>query len=86
MPVALASLSEGLMIAIVALGTEHPGRLSIFCHAVAAEIGKMRGKRSALRPVTDHAGFDHRDARSAGQSPRRREARGATPAKGAVLA
>jgi hypothetical protein len=59
MPVALASLSEGLMIAIVALGTEHPGLFAVLGHAVAAEIGKMRGKRGALRPMTNHAGFNH---------------------------
>ena len=84
MPVALAPLSEGLMIDIVALGTEHPGLFAVLGHAVAAEIGKMRGKRGALHAVTHDTGLDHRDARSVGQSPCRREARGAATAKGAV--
>ena len=72
MPVLRAPLSESPMIDIVALGAEHPGRIAILGHAVAAEIGEMGGKGCAFRPVTNHAGFDHRDARPVGHSPRRR--------------
>ena len=72
MPVLRAPLSESPMIDIVALGAEHPGRIAVLGHAVAAEIGEMGGKGCAFRPVTNHAGFDHCDARPVGHSPRRR--------------
>ena len=67
MPVLLAPLSESLMIDIIALSAEHPGRIAILGHAVAAEIGEMGGKRRALHAMTHDPGFDHRDARPVGQ-------------------
>jgi hypothetical protein len=62
MSVVVTPLSEGFMISIVAVSAKHPGRIAILCYAVAAEIGKMRGKRRALRPMTNHAGFNHNAA------------------------
>ena len=84
MPVVLAPLSENPMIDLIALSAKHPGRITIFGHAVAAEIGEMGGKRRALHPMTHDPGFDHRGARLVSHSPRRREARGAASAKGSL--
>jgi hypothetical protein len=78
-------LRKDFLIGIVALGTEHPGLFAVLGHAVAAEIGKMRGKRGALHAVTYDPGLDHRRAGSLCYSPRRCEARGATPAESAGL-
>jgi hypothetical protein len=59
------------MIDLIALSPKHPGRITIFGHAVTAEIGEMGGKRRALHAVTHDPSFDHRGARPVGQISRR---------------
>ena len=78
MPVLFAPLCKSSMIDLIALSPEHPGRITIFGHAVTAESGEINGKRRALHAMTHDPSIEHRDARPVGQISCRREARGST--------
>ena len=62
MPVLLAPLCKNPIIDLITLSGKHPSRITIFGHAVAAEISEMGGKRPALHVMTHDPSFDHRDA------------------------
>ncbi|MCY1308318.1 hypothetical protein D9M70_583160 [compost metagenome] len=58
MPVAVASLSEGLRVRRIAIRAEHTGFLPVAGHALAPQISEMSGKRCTAAAEPYHPRLD----------------------------
>src|SRR5208283_5160254 len=84
MPVVPAALGEGLCVSRVARRVEHLAGRAVTGHAVAAQVGEMRGKRRAPWTMPDDSRLDHDNAGAGGETAQRAEARGTTPSETAA--